>query len=195
MSRNNNNHEEFTTIPVNSTMQDMDEIDDFSLVDSENERRYTNYDDDYQTESEFDDYDETTFESKLYTLNTYNEMASRNPRQYLNHSDDLKEMTNITRINNSHKKTLKSFQEKYPMSVELPNVLYYSSSTSLNSYNDDGNSIQRGNPNFNSIQKRPMSKQDLGRIYQELNTIHNKLVVSNHKNNYKKLKIKCKLIE
>ena len=113
-----------------------------------------------------------------------------------NRTEDLREMTNITRINNSHKKTLKSFQEKYPLSVELPNMLQYSSSSnSLNSFSDnDGTHFeatqhQHQNKNHNHHQyhenrsqeicanRKSMNNNDLKRIYHELNTIHNKLVV------------------
>lgn len=100
-------------------------------------------------------------------------------------------MTNITRINNSHKKTLKSFQEKYPLSVELPNMLQYSSSSnSLNSFSDnDGTHFEVTQHQYQHHQyhenrdqdiwanRKSMNKHDLKRIYQELNTIHNKLVV------------------
>ncbi len=166
------NDDVLTSIPVNSTMQDLN---DFSLLESDNDHIYPNYDyEDDDTESEFneddDDENNETYE-KTNFFTTYHDSKSTN-RNKINRTDDLKEMTNITRINNSQKRTLKSFQEKYPTSVELPNMLqYYSSSNnSLNSYSDENTQQQND-------YRKSINKQDIKLFYQELNTIHNKLVV------------------
>lgn len=214
MSRN---HDALTSIPVNSTMQDLDEMDDFSLLDTENDRRYANYEnyaEEYNTESEcdFDDYndddeeEEDQFNDKHYSnetehfLKTFSETKSNSSKK-INRTEDMREMTNITRINNSHKRTLKSFQEKYPMSVQIPNMLHYSSS-SLNSYSDDG--VNQFSSNANRLSayqinsnRKCLSKQDLSRIYTELNTIHNKLVdeyqiLQEREDDLKKREIKLK---
>lgn len=170
------NDDVLTNIPVNSTMQDLN---DFSLLESDNDQIYPNYDyeddDEYNTESEFNEDDDDDANNETYEktnfFTTFHDSKSTN-RNKINRSDDLKEMTNITRINNSHKRTLKSFQEKYPTSVELPNMLqYYSSSNnSLNSYTDENTRQQND-------YRKSINKQDIKLFYQELNTIHNKLVV------------------
>jgi hypothetical protein len=161
---------EFESIPVNSTMQDL-ENDSFDL--NSEEQSYNNND--------FDDNEDP---------------------------NNFEEITSITRINQSNKMVLKSFRDKYPMSIGLLSSLASSSASSLNSmtefnqrdckldeqdqqgYNDNDDADEdldqfvRRKSNKGIVKSKKsgsssrdqLSKSDLNRIYKELNEIHNRLV-------------------
>ena len=166
MSRN---FDALTTIPYNSTMQDLDELDTFSLMENEIKSN--------EDHSGDDDEAEDAFHAQLA-------------------SDDhnFEEITTVSKLKNSHKKVLKSFREKYPMSMKIPQMpCFSSSSNSLNSFDDEDTcNSERNNPYATSRSNRrqePFSKQDLNKIYQELNIIHNKLVVRVFSNQNHSLKL------
>jgi len=76
----------------------------------------------------------------------------------------------------SNKKVFKSFQEKYP--INMPHICGQIVENQRDAYcasNTRSNTCQQGKENNNK--KGYFSKQDLNKIYQELNLIHNKLVV------------------
>ena len=56
---------------------------------------------------------------------------------YDNEPTDTREITSITKINQSHKKLLKSFRDKYPTSIRIPTDRILSSSSSFSSLVDN----------------------------------------------------------
>ena len=234
MSANNLNFEMLTSIPVNSTMQDLEDVDEsdsfmleddhfmttFNQQQQQNRRTTTSYTSRNTRSSKTSSLPQTSrkqenFDSRVatdYFENDEIDDADDVEEDYDNEPTDTREITSITRINQSHKRLLKSFREKYPTSIRMPTDRALSSASSFNSLTDNFQDQDEYDNRFYSDYDRPaedndnddeeedvdnmegnnlavqrrrsakaaktLSKSDLGRIYKELNEIHNKLVVS-----------------
>jgi hypothetical protein len=134
------------SIPVNSTLQDLEENDDndsFDFIENElvahkgakpssitsrrsqNSRKLSanSKQENFVYENQQNEFDNDHIEDNFYYDNDID-------------ATDLKEITSITRINQSNKVILKSFQEKYPTSIRIPSERCLSSSSSFNSLTD-----------------------------------------------------------
>ena len=160
MSRN---YDELTTIPfVNSTMQEDFEGDHYRHIDKKPSSCPPG-DEDIELE-----YRELEVELEHLQLDS----------DY----SDSRSLAQFKQNKNSNKKVFKSFQEKYPIS--MPEMSYFSKSSSsfvdnnFYEYDEDSKVSPRMKVNRREMSHKDFSKQDLHKIYQELNVIHNKLVVS-----------------
>ena len=130
------------SIPVNSTLQDLEENDDNDSFDfNENELVAHKISKISSTKSRPSQnsrkLSSNSKQENFVYENQQNEFDNDN-FYYDNDIDatDLKEITSITRINQSNKVILKSFQEKYPTSIRIPSERCLSSSSSFNSLTD-----------------------------------------------------------
>ena len=134
------------SIPVNSTLQDLEENDDNDSFDfneeelvarkgatsssiasrrSRNSRKLSSNSkqENFIYENQLNEMENVHVENNFYYDNDIE-------------ATDLKEITSITRINQSNKVILNSFREKYPTSIRLPSERALSSSSSFNSLTD-----------------------------------------------------------
>lgn len=130
------------SIPVNSTLQDLEENDDNDSFDfNENELVAHKISKISSTKSRPSQnsrkLSSNSKQENFVYENQQNEFDNDN-FYYDNDIDatDLKEITSITRINQSNKVILKSFQEKYPTSIRILSERCLSSSSSFNSLTD-----------------------------------------------------------
>jgi len=142
-------------IPVNSTLQDLEENDDsFAFNDEEMLARGGKSGTTCASSTSVSTSRRSRNSRKLSSSNKQENFFSDNQKKdkdnntrqiednccYYYDNDiedtDLKEITSITRINQSNKVILKSFQEKYPTSIRIPSERALSSSSSFNSLTD-----------------------------------------------------------
>ena len=128
-----------------------------------------------------EDYEDAEFD--------YNEVVE--DEDYYDYSH--KEITSVSKLTNTQKKTLRSLKDKYPVSIKIPTSGMKSSSTSLNSFSDNDNYEYPTNYDENSennqtrnnlkhifekhTRNETLSNSDLNLIFKELSDIYNKLAV------------------
>lgn len=160
MSRN---YEGLTTIPYNSTMQDELDDENYSVIENELDIKDLSGNCNPLVAELEDQLHLSDHEGSEQTV--YHEIRAMTPL-------DIHSRSQNTR------RVFKSFQEKYP--INMPEINCFSSC--LNSYDDQeegfyANGYSLDNPRRKqSMGSKHLGKQDLNKIYQELNVIHNKLV-------------------
>lgn len=163
MSRN---YDILTSVPYNSTLQDDQEPQSLSIMEN-----------DLETEKNFEEidvYNTLTENDEDLHLSEYEDLHQIDSSQRLSLENFEQKNFNRTRVDN---KVFKSFQEKFPINLHR--------SSSYFDEDDDYFEIENGlrlskiNQRKSSSVAKKSEKQDLNnkKIYQELNIIHNKLVV------------------
>ena len=176
--------------PVNSTMQNLEDIEDYSILENEEIHDQT---EEYNGDEVEEYLEESSTDSDFNRPSKPYEQHSNKTKhsKFTDSADDLREMTKITKLNSKSKEHLSFDKNNNP---NLKN--YWSSCNSLNSYSDyeynDMNTDLEDMFNKNKASRQNLKKmatssvknhgrilttEDLSRIFEELNVIHNKLMV------------------
>ena len=164
MSRN---YDILTSVPYNSTLQDDLEPQSFSIMENDLETE--------QNFEEIDEYNTVTEDDDVINLSEYEDLYQTDSSQRLSLENFRHKNSNRTQVEN---KVFKSFQEKFPINLQRSSSYYEEDDDYFEIEN--GLRLSKINQRKSSGVTQKFEKQDLTnkKIYQELNVIHNKLVVS-----------------